>query len=93
MPRVSERSQALQAIESAIEVTAWVYALALSSEEEDELEEDLKDPLTTSEVIASSRYLEERVLVVMVSCSGPVLVFAAEWLNRAGPDRNAGLQA
>ena len=48
MPRVSERSQALQAIESAIEVTAWVYALASSSEEEDELEEDLEDLLTSA---------------------------------------------
>ena len=44
MPRVSEQSQALQAIESTIE---WVYALASSSEEEDELEEDLEELLTT----------------------------------------------
>ena len=56
MPRVSERSQALQAIETAIEVTAWVSALASSSSEEDELEEDLEDLLTASEVIKSTLY-------------------------------------
>ena len=57
MPRVSERSQALQAIETAMEVTAWVLAVASSSEEEDELEEDLEDLLTAHEVITSTRYL------------------------------------
>ena len=49
---ISERRQALQAIESAIEVTAWVYVLASSSEEEDELEEDLEDLLTTTKPLA-----------------------------------------
>ena len=53
MPRVSERSH----IEAANEVTAWVYALASSSKEEDELEEDLEDLLTTNGVIASTHYL------------------------------------
>ena len=37
-----------------MEVTAWVYAVASSSEEEDELEEDLQDLLTTNEVITST---------------------------------------
>ena len=40
-----------------MEVTAWVYAVASSSEEEDELEEDLEDLLTSNEVITSTRYL------------------------------------
>ena len=52
MPRVSERRQALQAIETALELTAWVCALASSSEED-----DLEDLLTASEVIQSTRYL------------------------------------
>ena len=43
MPRVSEQSQALQAIETAIEVTTWVYALAPLFKQEDELREDFKD--------------------------------------------------
>ena len=57
MPWVSERRQALQAIETALELTACVCALASSSEEEDELEEDLEDLLAASEVIQSTRYL------------------------------------
>ena len=62
MQRVSERSQALQAIaKSTIEVTAWVYVLASleekEEEEEDKLEEDLEDLSTTNEVIASTRDL------------------------------------
>ena len=57
MPWVSEQSETLQAIETTMEVTAWVLAVASLSEEEDELEVDLENLLTTHEVITSTRYL------------------------------------
>ena len=53
MPRVSEKAQALQGVEEAIEITAWCYLLASSFEEEDDVEEDLEDLLDIQEVIAS----------------------------------------
>ena len=57
MPRVSEKAQALQGIQEAIEITAWAYLLASSFEEEDDVEEDLEDLLDIREVIASQRYI------------------------------------
>ena len=52
MPRTTERGQALQAIESALESTVLVYLLESSSEEEDEdeFEENIGDLSTIQEV-------------------------------------------
>ena len=61
MPRTTERGQALQAIESALESTVLVYLMESSCEEDDfpvhEFEENIGDHLAIQEAIASSRYL------------------------------------
>ena len=47
-----------------MEVTAWVLAVASSSEGEDELGDDLEGLLTAHEVITSTRYLSEKIVLV-----------------------------
>ena len=57
MPRTSERAQALEDIDAAIEHAVYAYALASSSDEEDDSMEDLEYLPVVQEVIASNRYL------------------------------------
>ena len=57
MPRISAKSQVLQDIQTAIDATTWGYLFASSSEEEDDMEEDLEDLLDIRGVIASQRYM------------------------------------
>ncbi|RPB25364.1 hypothetical protein L211DRAFT_836696 [Terfezia boudieri ATCC MYA-4762] len=60
MPRTTEKAQALYLIETEAENTVYADALASSSEDENDYEEDLEDLLTLREVIASDRYLLSR---------------------------------
>ena len=56
MPRLSQKSELLEGIQTAIESTAYAYLLA-SSSEEDEAEEDAGDLLIMHEAVDSERYL------------------------------------
>ncbi|RPB19968.1 hypothetical protein L211DRAFT_895539 [Terfezia boudieri ATCC MYA-4762] len=60
MPRTTEKAQALYQIETEAENTLYADALASSSEDENDYEEDLEDLLTLREVIASDQYLLSR---------------------------------
>ncbi|KAF8454980.1 hypothetical protein BGX38DRAFT_1267596 [Terfezia claveryi] len=60
MPQTTEKAQALYQIETEAENTVYADALASSSEDENDYEEDLEDLLTLREVIASDRYLLSR---------------------------------
>ena len=55
MPRTTERAQALLEIDTEIEDTAYTYVFAssISSGEEDDYEEDLKDVFDMRDYISS----------------------------------------
>ena len=60
MPRTSEKHQVLEEIESATEL-ATCALLASSPEEEEGVEEDIKDLLALQDIIESHRYLSSRI--------------------------------
>jgi len=67
MPRTSERTQALQDIDAAIEVAAYAYLLGSDEVEEEEveeleeIEEHIQDLLAVRDIIATPQYLSRDV--------------------------------
>ena len=64
MPRTSERAQALEDFDAAIEVAAYAYLLGSDEVEEEEVEEleeieaeHIQDLLAVRDIIATHRYL------------------------------------
>ena len=60
MPRISEKSEALQAVSTSIESTIFICPIESSSEEEEDLEDDSEDLAIIYDVITSQRYLASR---------------------------------
>ena len=60
MPRISEKREALQAVSTTIESTIFICLIESSSEEEEDLEDDLEDLAIIYDVITSQRYLASR---------------------------------
>ena len=57
MPRISERSRALQDIDAALEIAAWEYALLPLMDESTPIQGYIQDLILMHDVISSTRYL------------------------------------